>query len=785
MAGGTEVHRKFGDLLFWCAGADPALTDGSGVQRLERTRYVCTGLAVLLTALASGISMTMVVGTVRHAFSWWHLVLAAFWALIIFNLDRSLVSSVAYGKADGESRPEWTGAVGKIAAVLGRCLLAVVIASAVSEPVLLTMFAPEIAHQVDIDRNGQEKKTREQVEATFAQRRAEIEGAWATAQQATVGAQSARDKAQKDVDDEIAGKHGTGVGCSLREGSPCASYQATLRERQEEVRTVQGTEAKAKTKHGDDLVALKKEIDEKVVEQDRITAQANGLLAQEKALDETVDGNSALSLRVWVVRGIFLLVDLLPVIFKFFAPRSVHDRVARRTVLRYFARDETQHQEEEELEGARSRSQRVSDLASIQANEDVLLEQIANEKDLRLHRLKLDHDRDLQVHRWRHEGEVSAAKARFGTTTVLESSRDEESDRLTMVDDPAAETAQFTPQREQPARRVLDGRWVVEGPLPEADRPGFSLVLLAHDLREPSLSVVVKRAVEHDYAHEAIEKDLHFLKKIRSKFVAPMLGVGRDPLFGAYIVTPRYPQTLSRLLRNGDSVRTLEWSTRIVEQVLLGLMDSWTAGCVHLDIKPANIALDLDGNVRLIDFGLAKAVDDGTQPPTGGEIKFTRWYAPLEQVLRQPRNGWASSASDVRAVGAVWYELLTGQRPLYHEARAKGWDPDGIGVHQLVELLRDHDPVDPRVLNPELPEPVAALVMQWLDRDPAKRVTGRLRDRSHAELAQEALEQVRQDVQDRDLQYQLLPPNALAAGRSDEGGEPSSAPTNYGGDGKW
>ncbi|MGW5746437.1 DUF4407 domain-containing protein [Amycolatopsis sp. NPDC003861] len=779
------MQRRFGDLLFWCAGADPALTEGSGVQRLERARYVCTGLAVLLTALASGISMTMVIGTVQHAFSSWHLVLAAFWALIIFNLDRSLVSSVSYGKPEGQPRREWTGVAGKVAAVLGRCLLAVVIASAVSEPVLLTMFAPEIAHQVDIDRNGQEKKTREQVEATFAQRRAEIERAWATAQQATVDAQAARDKAQKDVDDEIAGKHGTGVGCSLRDGSPCATYQATLRERQNQVATAQEAEGKAKTKYGADLAALKTEIDQKVIEQDRITSQANGLLAQEKALDEIVDANPALSLRVWIVRGIFLLIDLLPIIFKFFAPRSVHDRVARRTVLRAFEREEAQHQEDEELEAARSRSRRVSGLASIQADEDVLLEQIAKEKDLELERLKLDHDRDLQVHRWRYEGEVAAAKAAFGTTTVLPSSRDDEADRLTVVDDSHAETVLLPRQREQPARRVLDDRWVVEGPLPDADRPGFSLVLLAHDLLEPSLSVVVKRAVEHDYAQEAIEKDLHFLRKIRSKFVAPMLGVGRDPLFGAYIVTPRYPQTLSRLLRDGDSVRTLEWSIRIVGQVLLGLMDSWTAGCVHLDIKPANIALDPDGNVRLIDFGLAKAVDDGTQPPTGGEIKFTRWYAPLEQVLREPRNGWASSASDVRAVGAVWYELLTGQRPLYHEARANGWDPDGIGVHQLVELLREHDPIDPRVLNPDLPESVAVLVMQWLHRNPAKRVSGQLGDRSHAELAYEALELVRQDVQDRDVQYQLLPPNQLAAGSSGDDGGPSSAPTNLGGDGKW
>src|SRR5215475_11985408 len=94
------VARAFGNFLYWCAGADPDLTDSDSLRRIERARYVCIGLSVLLTATAAGLSMTMVIGLIRHTFESWHILAGVFWALFIFNIDRWLVSTVDYGKLD-------------------------------------------------------------------------------------------------------------------------------------------------------------------------------------------------------------------------------------------------------------------------------------------------------------------------------------------------------------------------------------------------------------------------------------------------------------------------------------------------------------------------------------------------------------------------------------------------------------------------------------------------------------------------------------------------------------
>src|SRR4029077_11780154 len=106
-------------------------------------------------------------------------------------------------------------------------------------------------------------------------------------------------------------------------------------------------------------------------------------------------------------------------------------------------------------------------------------------------------------------------------------------------------------------------------------------------------------------------------------------------------------------------------------QILAGLRAAWDLGLVHLDLKPANVALTEDGQVKLIDFGLAQQYQRaGGGNDTTTAARFTPFYAPPEQMARQP--GWISRKADVRALGAVVYRMLTGSPPLYREARALG-----------------------------------------------------------------------------------------------------------------
>jgi serine/threonine protein kinase len=144
-------------------------------------------------------------------------------------------------------------------------------------------------------------------------------------------------------------------------------------------------------------------------------------------------------------------------------------------------------------------------------------------------------------------------------------------------------------------------------------------------------------------------------------------------------------------------------STRLIAEACRGLVAAHEAGLVHRDIKPSNIMRTNDGQVKLADFGLAKAVDDSNQarnPLTkSGMVLGTPHYMSPEQC----EGGELDARTDVYSLGATYFALLTG-RPPFDDA-------------QPLQVMYAHcqKPIpDPRTLCPDLPEACAAVVMKAL-----------------------------------------------------------------------
>jgi uncharacterized RDD family membrane protein YckC len=150
--------------------------------------------------------------------------------------------------------------------------------------------------------------------------------------------------------------------------------------------------------------------------------------------------------------------------------------------------------------------------------------------------------------------------------------------------------------------------------------------------------------------------------------------------------------------------------------ILGGLDAAHAAGILHRDIKPSNCFVDVDGTVKVGDFGLsistlARELDAGF----AGGFQGTPQFAPPEQLRGEPLDVRA----DIYAVGATLYYLLTGQPPF-----------DARDLRDLIERVINQPPASPRRARPDVAPALAAAVLRCLAKDP------RDRPATYAELAE-------------------------------------------------
>ncbi len=151
-------------------------------------------------------------------------------------------------------------------------------------------------------------------------------------------------------------------------------------------------------------------------------------------------------------------------------------------------------------------------------------------------------------------------------------------------------------------------------------------------------------------------------------------------------------------------------SLRYLIQVTAGLSHAASRGVVHRDIKPSNIIVTPEGKAKIVDMGLARNLDARTsngQLTQSGVTLGTFDYISPEQAI-EPR--LADCRSDIYSLGCTFYHVLTGHVPVPEGTAAKK-----LHCHQHVA------PLDPRELNPAIPDELAAILARMMAKDPAHR----------------------------------------------------------------
>ena len=186
-------------------------------------------------------------------------------------------------------------------------------------------------------------------------------------------------------------------------------------------------------------------------------------------------------------------------------------------------------------------------------------------------------------------------------------------------------------------------------------------------------------------------------------------GEGTDPATGVsipYIVMELVEGSTLRTLLDHGPLAT-DRALRITGSVLDALAHSHAMGLIHRDIKPANVMLTAAGAVKVMDFGIARAVDEtSTSLTQTASVIGTAQYLSPEQAMGKP----VDLRSDLYSVGCLLFELLTGRPPFVADTSI------GIAYQHVREA-----PIPPSQLNPALSPAVDAVVLRALAKSPDDR----------------------------------------------------------------
>ncbi|MFI7438814.1 Stk1 family PASTA domain-containing Ser/Thr kinase [Nonomuraea indica] len=258
--------------------------------------------------------------------------------------------------------------------------------------------------------------------------------------------------------------------------------------------------------------------------------------------------------------------------------------------------------------------------------------------------------------------------------------------------------------------RRLGGRYELDGVV---GRGGMAEVYRARDLRLDRIVAIktLRSDLARDHTFQArFRREAQSAASLNHPAVVAVYDTGEDVTDGTpvpYIVMEFVDgRTLRDLLRQ-DRRLLPERAAELVDGILRALDYSHRGGIVHRDIKPANVMITRAGDVKVMDFGIARAMADSaaTMTQTAQVIGTAQYLSP-----EQARGERVDARSDIYSTGCVLYELLTGQPPF------TGDSPVAIAYQHVRE-----EPIPPSQIDPDIPAWADAIVLKAMAKDPAHR----------------------------------------------------------------
>jgi serine/threonine protein kinase len=248
---------------------------------------------------------------------------------------------------------------------------------------------------------------------------------------------------------------------------------------------------------------------------------------------------------------------------------------------------------------------------------------------------------------------------------------------------------------------LAGGRYALERPL---GRGGMAEVMLARDTaldRDVAVKLLAERVRGDRDLRERFLREGRFAARLSHPNVVGVYDSGEEDGRPYLVMECVDGVSLAEELARRGPLAPAE-TAALGRQACEGLAHAHARGLVHRDVKPQNLLLRPDGTVKVADFGIARAAGGATLTQAGTLLGTAAYMAP-EVVAGKP----AGPAADVYSLGAVLYELVTGEPP--QRART------------LAELAEQEPPRPPSEHAPGIPPGFEETIMRCLARDPAQR----------------------------------------------------------------
>jgi serine/threonine protein kinase/tetratricopeptide (TPR) repeat protein len=268
----------------------------------------------------------------------------------------------------------------------------------------------------------------------------------------------------------------------------------------------------------------------------------------------------------------------------------------------------------------------------------------------------------------------------------------------------AATLVYSSPALDLPPGAIFADRYLV---IEDLGKGGMGKVykVLDREINEKVALKLIKPEISADrLTIERFQNEIKITRRITHKNVCRMYHLGREN--NTYYITMEFirGENLKKIIRMTKEL-SLEATLNIARQVCDGLVEAHRLGIIHRDLKPQNIMIDDEGDVRIMDFGIASSIETKGATLPGMMIGTPEYMSP-EQI----DGGEVDARSDIYSLGVIIYELLTGKTPF------SGETPWSVAVKHKSE-----PPNDPRELNPAIPEAMSRVILKCLEKQKERR----------------------------------------------------------------